>query len=241
MALYWLAASDPDMEIPEADLGCRPKEELIEGAKDNFTDTTAEIRRAHNDGIYGGITSRTDQPSCVPGTFGRLVHSVIYNPAPQMVVINPVAELPAKLNVFVINKFKELPERDQLDIANYMSDKFIMFEEDAELRKKYGNEILLKFEGFAESLRKGQRDFIRILREEYGEMFDFRLRQEARRQYDGVVNVFPNVPECSSIFNRIMSIGEELNIKAIKSKVAEGLTEEGNILYDSLKKILQKK
>jgi len=116
-AYYWLAASDPNMPVSDADLESvsdnnamlseeEKKAMLSEGEKENFILRLSDIRRAHNgDEGYHQDDSLIDEPSCSPGTYGRIVTSSLYNQVGKLLK-SPTASFPWNIEAFISKKFK---------------------------------------------------------------------------------------------------------------------------------------
>lgn len=121
LAFYWLAASDPMMPIPQEVLDKEKitQEVAVASAKSLFISKVAEIRRAHNDGVYGAEDSPVDQPSCAPGTTGRIANSVLYNPLAAMPK-NPLQDFPDSIMVMIRDTMRSLPDEHRQLCANFI-------------------------------------------------------------------------------------------------------------------------
>lgn len=139
LAYRWLAASDPDMPITKANLKTIPqnisiaekRKILIESEKANCIGTIAEVRRAHNgDTGHYPKDSLIDEPSCAPGTFGRLVLSPVFNNIARM-EINPLKLFPLNVEASIVEKFKNSGP-DVINGYNFLIEKNFLFTEPEE-------------------------------------------------------------------------------------------------------------
>jgi len=139
LAYRWLAASDPDMPITKSNFKTIPQDIsiaekrkiLVESEKANFIATIAEIRRAHNgDTGHYPKDSAIDEPSCPPGTFGRLVLSPVFNNIARM-EINPLKLFPLNVEAAIVEKFKNSGP-DVINGYNFLIEKNFLFSEPEE-------------------------------------------------------------------------------------------------------------
>jgi len=137
LAQYWLAASDPNVDYASV-------EGSLEFSKQNFAIVVAEIRRAHNEGV--NLHNTTDNPSCQPGTFGRIVESsVMYNSIVSGIQSPYGSERLEKETLdFIRRKFEELDNTKKSAIARYLSDKAVLLKDEDEIIES-DREILKNF------------------------------------------------------------------------------------------------
>ncbi|EKE00862.1 MAG: hypothetical protein ACD_21C00262G0002, partial [uncultured bacterium] len=171
MAYYWLAASDPDMELLEEDLRGTTREELINGSKEFFTDKIAEISRAHTEDLSPHDAAR-DEASCLAGTIGRLVNSVVYNPVAIM-GLDPAKEFPNKIRAFAIDRFRHLSAVDKHNVLEYINEQASAYPGE---KPVVTAAVKASFDNFLSALKP--EDFVTQLTEEYGD----RLMTDVRRK-----------------------------------------------------------
>lgn len=126
LAYYWLAASDESMEMAEI-FACQIKNpqqriEFLNASKENFVDVLANIRRAHNEGLYTNASH--DRPSCIPGTFGRIAFSSIYNIF-TAIETPPYQDIPQEIQNFIIESLRQMDDEHKVAIFNFINNKLI--------------------------------------------------------------------------------------------------------------------
>lgn len=120
LAFYWLAATDPNMPLPP-ELEAK-RAQCLDEEKKHVLYSLADIRRAHNRrGDYRGQDDSVDEPSCPPGTAGRMgmhLHSLhtVYERH-----ISPVKQYHRKMHAFIIDDFKSLPTTQQFAIMQALN------------------------------------------------------------------------------------------------------------------------
>lgn len=152
LAYYWLAASDKDMdieydtkeekemEIPpnapdrekrlkeneerqkrNAEARAKERREKLEFAKKNFPTVLSQIRRDHNEGDT--TLNPIDNPTCPPGTFGKLASSsVAHNLVARVSDPYNSTELGDQVMIFIKNQYSQLSQEDKIKIARYLSE-----------------------------------------------------------------------------------------------------------------------
>lgn len=123
LALFYLSACDEQMEINEQFLKDNNTPEfrktLIEGSIEEFISMLAFIRRAHNEGPLEDIA--LDNPSCGPGTFGRITtRSSIYNKLTALPTAS-VDLVPQIVRAYVIDTLKNASNEIKTAIFNYIN------------------------------------------------------------------------------------------------------------------------
>lgn len=172
LAYYWLAANDLNMPISDEELGAAPgndeqekRKNLIEGEKENLIANVALIRRAHNGDLgHYSKDSSIDEPSCLAGTYGRIVSSPISNSISKAEV-NPVESFPMDLDTFILNKFKEV-EKGVIDSYEFCVNQYFIgvdFEETEETREKSD-----QYKQFVDKTEKSKDEFLAYLEKTHG-------------------------------------------------------------------------
>ncbi len=166
LAYFWLAASDPLMQLDNADEINR--EQCLREEKMMVIAQLFDIRRAHNDGQYTPVDAEKDDPSCGPGTWGRIAKMHVHNKLTKMRAIeSPAAKFKNHMTPFFIEKFTALDLASQLEMINSISDNLINQE------KSPLNTPLTTLDNFVISLRLSEADemqYILKMIDEYGEM-----------------------------------------------------------------------
>lgn len=113
LAYYWLAATDAHPPATAGNLDSTEERSNadIENNKYILMTKVAEIRRAHNDGTYTPEDSKKDDPSCPPGTWGRIAFSVPSNPLTRM-PDNPLQNIQGKMIGKIIQRIRGMKETD---------------------------------------------------------------------------------------------------------------------------------
>jgi hypothetical protein len=139
LAYYWLAASDPAMEVVK-EFADENREQIISFSISNFIDQLYAIRRAHNKGIL--INSNLDYPSCSPGTFGRIAaRSSVYNVLSALPIL-AIQEIPAEIQNFILDAIKNASVETQAALFGYISKK-TNFEEVSQIEENCFNDFVL--------------------------------------------------------------------------------------------------
>lgn len=235
LAYYWLAASDPNMEITDETLATekKTKAELIDQAKENMATVVALVRRAHN-GDYGlAIDSPIDSPSCAPGVFGRLAKSaVMHNPIAKL-PIDPVPELPGKAQALVIDTFKKL---DLKDAENYLGACNFAFglSDNAEMTAAEKESV----EKFTTALTTAKAAFPNALVKEYGKtLMTVPVIGIANRLADNIIkslNIQTGGLPNADLFKRLESIVQETKRNNFLKEIKATIDKELEDLYQEL-------
>lgn len=172
LGLYWRAASDAKMEMDLPDPPKNASPEVLEAyevnkeiernnnleyAKKNFAIVLSEIRRAHNeraaDGSIGNLHDPVDNPSCAPGTFGRITcSSVMFNKA-AMLSANPFNSTQLKLKIidFIMEKMRNMVKENELTatdvtrIGKYLSEEGMFLAGEEEDKNFIFDKFISKF------------------------------------------------------------------------------------------------
>lgn len=124
LAFNWLAARDDKMVLAKNFTTEVKSDEdykkLVRASKDNFIAVLEEIRRAHNEGILE--KALLDNPSCTPGTFGRIALSSIYN---ELTAISSPAynRVPRDIENFISSKLDNASDEIKKASFNYINNK----------------------------------------------------------------------------------------------------------------------
>jgi len=109
----------------------------------------------------------------MPGTYGRLAKSVIYNPIAEMPV-NPTVEFPRVSEAFIFNVFEKMSEEIQNNIYDVMEDRFVMMTEIEDIDE--GKKTSVQF--FIETLKNKEQEFVNHIWEEYGQSANFEIAKK---------------------------------------------------------------
>ncbi len=147
LGLYWLAAQD----LNAKELEVKDKETNVAFAKENFIEVMSEMRRAHNEDST--LHDAVDNPSCAPGTFGRLVSSsVIYNEDARL-KSNPYSSnlLRLKIGDFIAREIGKMRIDERIIIGKFLSEEVIFQLDDDEGRQFVREKVVNKLLGIASS------------------------------------------------------------------------------------------
>jgi len=165
LAYFWLAAADPKMEL-DAKYE-HQREQCLREEKMIVIASLCDIRRAHNDGVNTPVDDVKDDPSCGPGTWGRIAKMHVHNKRTKMHLFqNNVVKYKEHMPSFVIEQFKILSLDKQLEIINSMNDYFI------NRTKAPSKAPFATFGSFMLGLQNSQDKgtlFLQMISEEYGE------------------------------------------------------------------------
>ena len=165
LAHFWLAASDPLMQLDTVDEPNR--EQCIREEKMVVIAQLFDIRRSHNDGQYTPVDDEKDDPSCAPGTWGRIAKMHVHNKLTKMHEIeSPATKFKSHMTPFFIEKFSSLDLTSQMEMINAMNDSLIN-------REKYpSNAPVTTLDNFILNLRLSEVEemayFLKMI-EEYGQ------------------------------------------------------------------------
>jgi hypothetical protein len=138
LAYYWLAASDPEMEVVK-EFADENRKSIISSSISNFIDQLYAIRRAHNEGIL--INSNLDYPSCSSGTFGRIAaRSSAYNVESALPIL-AIQEIPNEIQNFILDAIRNASVETRAALFGYISKK-TNFEEVSQTEKDYFNNFV---------------------------------------------------------------------------------------------------
>lgn len=162
LAYFVLAAFDPNMPLESKDEATRAT--CITAEKNHVIYYLGDIRRAHNRrGDIRAVDHDIDEPSCFPGTIGRMgmhlhsLHTVYHE------IVQPHKHFYRKMLAFVIDFFKQKPLDAQIQIMTAIN-KRIMDEND-----KQSDLIFYQF--MASLLKKSEMNkFGEELHKEFGEL-----------------------------------------------------------------------
>ncbi len=117
LAYFWLAATDPNMPLePKFEA---KRAQCIEEEKKHVVYYLSDIRRAHNrPGDYRGLNHSIDEPSCLPGTIGRMGIHLHNLHTRYQTHVSPAKQFHRKMQAFIIAFFKTLPVERQLVVMN---------------------------------------------------------------------------------------------------------------------------
>lgn len=168
LAYFWLAASDPQMELDAKD---EPKrEQCLREEKMMVVASLSDIRRAHNDDVDTPVKDVKDSPSCGPGTWGRIAKMHVHNNLTKMNIFqNNTVKYKGHMPAFVIDQFKGLSLASQLEIVNEMNNFFI------NRQKSPSNAPFATFESFIVNLQHDQDkagNFLHLISQEYGNAYE---------------------------------------------------------------------
>jgi hypothetical protein len=230
LAYYWLAASDPNMSLSEEQLADVPgdisdqekRNILIEGEKENLIIKIQEIRRAHNgDPQCHSETSMIDEPSCGPGTFGRIVSSPLYNPIGKLQV-NPSAGFPWNIEAFIFKKFQEAG-KEAIDGYQSYLEKYLLFSDPEETPQFI--RASEKYKEFLEEIAKSKKTLLKELKKEYGDALTPERREYAEKLYEEICNGLdlsnPSARPRQTLVNRMNESAEKLKKKEILEATTE--------------------
>ncbi|MGE3319475.1 MAG: hypothetical protein AB7I18_09260 [Candidatus Berkiella sp.] len=169
LAYFWLAASDSEMELDAKD---EPKrEQCLHEEKMVVIASLYDIRRAHNDGVNTPVDDVKDDPSCGPGTWGRIAKMHVHNNKTKMHTFqNNATKYKDHLPAFVIDQFKVLSLDKQIEVINAMNNFFINGETPP------GIAPFANFDSFILELQHDPAKgaiFLQLISEEYGESLQY--------------------------------------------------------------------
>lgn len=164
LALFWLAATDPNMPLSEEDEPHR--EQCLEAEVSVFLGALADIRRGHNDDVYSPKNAPYDDITCPSGTFGKIAKMHLHNLSTEMAL--PYKESPApyfgpKANPYLTEQFSLLSSDEQLQIIHELGLQFSSGE-------KFESEKSPSFDHFMEKLLSSSHanEFKKRIIEEFG-------------------------------------------------------------------------
>lgn len=125
LAYMWLAAKDPQMSLLPEDIQQNGIDGCIHAEKMSLVNVLSEIQRAHNDGVYSPFDRIKDNPSCGPGSYGRLMLSApIYNQTTKLQNSQksfqpPLqADLDNQMIALIVEDFESLEIDQQFQLVN---------------------------------------------------------------------------------------------------------------------------
>lgn len=167
LAYFWLAASDPDMPLAPEDEQAR--EQCVRDEKMMVIAGLSDIRRAHNDGSYSPVDAVLDDPSCAPGTWGRIAKMHVHNTLTQMQAPSlresHAPKFKNHIEPFVIAQFKSKSLQQQLQMINALNNEFVNGE------KLNEGMPFPTFEQFIDDMNHShalRREFVEIIADNYG-------------------------------------------------------------------------
>lgn len=126
LAYYYLAAFDPEMEIPEETTKAlnASRADILNLSRDQFIDTLGFCRREHSK-----PDDKVDKPSCPDGAFGRLLSkSSTYNKLTAEVPT--VKWITETIHGFMFDELEKASTEDQALLFRYYHNKYILFGEE---------------------------------------------------------------------------------------------------------------